>query len=105
VKFLDEQHQAADIYLHQLDFKFVKDFEVFLRNHKPTDHQKPLANNGVMKHIIRLKKMVNLAMNLQWIDNTTPALILVLPVWFPSEAAHWGLAGGLLPALSDLEAA
>jgi site-specific recombinase XerD len=69
VKFLDEQHQSSDIYLHQLDFKFVKDFEVFLRNHKPKDHQKQINNNGVMKHIIRLKKMVNLAMNLQWIDN------------------------------------
>ena len=69
VKFLDEQHQSSDIYLHQLDFKFVKDFEVYLRNHKPKDHQKQINNNGVMKHIIRLKKMVNLAMNLQWIDN------------------------------------
>jgi integrase len=69
VKFLEEQHNATDIYLHQLDFKFVKDFEVYLRNHKPKDHQKPLNNNGVMKHIIRLKKMVNLALNLQWITN------------------------------------
>ncbi len=69
VKFLDEQHHSFDIYLHQLDFKFVKDFEVYLRNHKPKDHQKQINNNGVMKHIIRLKKMVNLAMNLQWIDN------------------------------------
>ncbi|WP_337993473.1 phage integrase SAM-like domain-containing protein [Mucilaginibacter sp. KACC 22063] len=43
--------------------------EVFLWNHKPKDHQKPLNNNGVMKHIIRLKKMVNLALNLQWINN------------------------------------
>ncbi len=68
VKFLEAQFKATDIYLHQLDYKFVKDFEVFLRNHKPKDHQ-PLNNNGVMKHIIRLKKMVNLAINLQWITN------------------------------------
>lgn len=69
VKFLELQYNASDIYLHQLDYKFVKDFEVFLRNHKPKDHQKPLNNNGVMKHIIRLRKMVNLALNLQWINN------------------------------------
>lgn len=69
IKFLEQQYNASDIYLHQLDYKFVKDFEVFLRNHKPKDHQKPLNNNGVMKHIIRLKKMVNLALNLQWINN------------------------------------
>jgi site-specific recombinase XerD len=69
VKFLEEHYKSSDIYLHELNFKFVKDFEVYLRNHKPKDHQKPMNNNGVMKHIIRLKKMVNLAMNLQWIDN------------------------------------
>lgn len=69
LKFLEAQFNATDIYLHQLDYKFVKDFEVFLRNHKPKDHQQPLNNNGVMKHIIRLKKMVNLALNLQWISN------------------------------------
>jgi site-specific recombinase XerD len=68
VKFLEEHYKSSDIYLHELNFKFVKDFEVYLRNHKPKDHQKQMNNNGVMKHIIRLKKMVNLAMNLQWID-------------------------------------
>jgi hypothetical protein len=62
---LEEHYKVTDIYLRELNYKFVKDFEVYLRNHKPKDHQKPLANNGVMKHIIRLKKMVNLAMNLQ----------------------------------------
>lgn len=69
MKFLEAQFNATDIYLHQLDYKFVKDFEVYLRNHKPKDHQKAMNNNGVMKHIIRLKKMVNLAQNLRWIDN------------------------------------
>jgi site-specific recombinase XerD len=67
-KFLKEKHNSTDIYLHQLDFKFVKDFEVYLRNHQPKDHQKPLNNNGVMKHIIRLRKMINLALNLGWMD-------------------------------------
>lgn len=69
IKFLGEAYKVSDIYLRELNYKFVKDFEVYLRNHKPKDHQKPLNNNGVMKHIIRLKKMVNLAQNLRWIDN------------------------------------
>jgi site-specific recombinase XerD len=69
IKFLDEAYKVSDIYLRELDYKFVKDFEVYLRNHKPKDHQKQINNNGVMKHIIRLKKMVNLAQNLRWIDN------------------------------------
>lgn len=68
VKFLSEAYKISDIYLRELDYKFVKDFELYLRSHKPKDHQKPLRNNGVMKHIIQLKKMVNLARNLAWID-------------------------------------
>ncbi len=43
------------------------DFETFLRNHKPIDHQRPMNNNGVMKHLIRLRKMTNLALKLEWI--------------------------------------
>lgn len=66
-KFLQEKFKAKDLYLHELNYKFVHDFEIFLRNHKPKDHQKPINNNGVMKHIIRLKKMVHLALRLEWI--------------------------------------
>ncbi|HAL82234.1 MAG TPA: integrase [Mucilaginibacter sp.] len=68
IKFLEEKYNSTDIYLHQLDFRFIKDFEVYLRNHKPKGHQKPLKNNGVMKHMVMLKKMVHLSLNLRWID-------------------------------------
>lgn len=66
VTFLQAQHKSTDIYLHELNYKFIQDFETYLRNHKPKDHQKPLNNNGVMKHIIRLKKMVHMAIRLEW---------------------------------------
>jgi len=66
-KFLKEKFNTTDIFLHEIDYKFIKDFEVYLRNHKPKDHQQPLNNNGVMKHIIRVKKMVNLALHLCWV--------------------------------------
>ncbi|MGV3686908.1 MAG: phage integrase SAM-like domain-containing protein [Daejeonella sp.] len=68
VKFIQKQFKAADLYLDELDYKFIYDFETFLRNHKPIDHQKPMNNNGVMKHIIRVKKMVHLAIRLEWIS-------------------------------------
>ena len=68
VKFIKEQFKCSELYLHELDYKFIYDFETYLRNHKPKDHQKPLNNNGVMKHIIRLKKMVHLAIRLEWIS-------------------------------------
>jgi site-specific recombinase XerD len=67
-KFLHEKFRVKDLYLHELNYKFIHDFEIFLRNHKPKDHQKPMNNNGVMKHIIRLKKMVHLALRLEWIQ-------------------------------------
>lgn len=67
VKFIQKQFKSSDLYLHELNFKFIQDFETYLLNHKPKDHQKPLNNNGVMKHFIRLKKMVHLAIRLEWI--------------------------------------
>jgi site-specific recombinase XerD len=67
IKFIEANYNCSDIYLNELNYKFVKDFEVFLRNHKPKENQKPIMNNGVVKHIVRLRKMVNLAVNLHWI--------------------------------------
>jgi hypothetical protein len=35
---------------------------------KRTDHIKPMGNNTVMKHIDRLRKMINLAVKMEWIE-------------------------------------
>jgi site-specific recombinase XerD len=67
-KFLREKRNTTDIRINDIDYKFIIDFETFLRNHKPKDHQKPLNNNGVMKHLIRLRKMTTLALKLTWIS-------------------------------------
>lgn len=67
-KFLKNKYKRNDIYLSELNYKFITDFEYFLRKHKPVDHQKPMGNNTVMKHIERLRKMTNLAVRLEWID-------------------------------------
>lgn len=67
-KFLREKRNTADIRIIDIDYKFIIDFETFLRNHKPIDHQKPMNNNGVMKHLIRLRKMTTLALKLTWIS-------------------------------------
>ncbi|WP_313791566.1 phage integrase SAM-like domain-containing protein [Allomuricauda sp. SCSIO 64092] len=53
--FLKQKHRTTDIYLSELNYKFIIDFERFLR------HQKDMGNNTVMKHIERLRKLVNLA--------------------------------------------
>ena len=66
-KFLKEKIHTSDIFLVQLDYKFITDFDFFLRKHKLTEKQKQLTNNGVMKHIERLRKMVTLSTKLGWL--------------------------------------
>lgn len=67
-KFLREKYYRNDLILSQLTYKFILDFERYLFNYVPKDHQKPLNNNGIMKHIERLRKMINMAVKLDWLS-------------------------------------
>tara|TARA_R110002051_G_scaffold201693_1_gene268471 strand:+ start:6137 stop:7387 length:1251 start_codon:yes stop_codon:yes gene_type:complete len=67
-KFLADELKANDIYLKQLNHRFICDFEIFLRNNKNSKNELTLTNNGVMKHLERLKKIINLACKLEWIS-------------------------------------
>ncbi|MDD7885050.1 site-specific integrase [Flavivirga sp. 57AJ16] len=67
-KFLDNELKVSDIYLKQLNHRFICDFEIFLRNNKNSKNEFTLTNNGVMKHLERFKKMINLACKLEWIS-------------------------------------
>lgn len=66
--FMKQRHNTSDMYLAELTYKFITDFEYFLRNYKPVDYHKPLANNGAMKHIERFHKMINMAVRMEWLD-------------------------------------
>ena len=66
--FLTKKRKTQDVYLSQLTFRFLVDFEKFLRTHTPDDHQKKMENNTIMKHIQRLRKMVTLAYKMEWLD-------------------------------------
>lgn len=67
-EFIQERFNTTDKYLSELTYKFITDFEYFLRNRKPEKGQKKLENNGLMKHLERFCKMVNLAVRLEWLD-------------------------------------
>ncbi|MDB5156147.1 MAG: integrase, partial [Mucilaginibacter sp.] len=67
-EFIKERFRTSDKYLSELSYKFITDFEYYLRNRVPEKGQKPLNNNGLMKHIERFCKMVNLAVRLEWLD-------------------------------------
>lgn len=67
-RFLNERLKVKDIFLSQLQYKFLTDFEMFLRNQKPKGLLRACNNNTVMKHIERLKKMVNMAVQNEWLE-------------------------------------
>lgn len=65
--FLKNKQGKADMYLSELNYQFITEFEFFLRRHAPLQVNRPLTNNGVMKHMERFRKMVTLAAKLEWI--------------------------------------
>ncbi len=67
-RFLKKIIKADDVYLSKLTFSFITRFELFLRKYKPTDHQKPPGNNTIMKHIQRVRKVVSLAVKMEWLE-------------------------------------
>ncbi|MBR8534011.1 site-specific integrase [Carboxylicivirga sediminis] len=66
--FLQKRKKRNDILLKELNYRFITEFEAFLRAHQPTDHQRPLTNNGIMKHMERFRKMINMAVKLEWLE-------------------------------------
>lgn len=67
-KFLRQKYNRSDIFLVELNYKFITNFEHFLRRYQPEDHHLPMGNNTVMKHLERLRKMTNLAIRMGWLE-------------------------------------
>jgi site-specific recombinase XerD len=67
-KFLKERLHLTDISLKDINYKLVTQFEYFLKSFKPLDHHKALSNNGVMKHMERFRKMINVALKNEWME-------------------------------------
>jgi integrase len=67
-RFITKKLKTNDIYLKQLNYGFIIDFEQYLRKGPSLNNAIPLKNNGIMKHLERLKKLMNLALDLEWVD-------------------------------------
>lgn len=67
-KFLLKLYNTTDFYLRELDYHFIIKFEKFLRSYVPKDHQRRMGDNTVMKHIERLRKLINLSFRLGWLE-------------------------------------
>ncbi|MCW3808096.1 phage integrase SAM-like domain-containing protein [Plebeiibacterium marinum] len=65
--FLSSVKKADDVYIEEIDYQFITEFEHYLRSFEPKDHQRPMSHNVVMKHMTRLRKMLNMATKLEWI--------------------------------------
>ena len=67
-KFLKEKLKTSDVHLAELNYKFITRFESFVKGNRLIKNQKPCDQNGTMKHMERLRKMVSLAVKLEWLD-------------------------------------
>lgn len=70
VNFMGKDYDDADIPLQFLEYSFILDFENFLRRpENRLNRNQPLTNNGIMKHMERLDKLMNYAVKLGWIKS------------------------------------
>ncbi len=67
-RYLNNVLNTPDIYLKELNYKFICDFANFLHCYWPKGHPKAMSNNTVMKHIQRFRKIATLGYHLEWMD-------------------------------------
>lgn len=65
-EFLQKEKKVNDLHLNEVNYRFITDFENFLRTYSAKITRKTCGNNGTMKHLERLKKMLNLAVKIGW---------------------------------------
>ena len=61
-EFIEYQYKNSDIYLSQLNHKFITDFEFYLKTIRHCGH------NSTIKYIRNLKKVVRIAISNNWLD-------------------------------------
>ena len=52
-EFITARYRKKDLSLKDVNFKFLSDFENFLRDYQPEKNKKPIGNTGAMTHLIR----------------------------------------------------
>lgn len=66
--FLRHQYTSGDIYLSQINMQFATEFEYYIRN-KPIKECDPCLGNGIAKHVQRFKRIINWAVEIEWLTN------------------------------------
>ena len=65
-EFLTNRFPGGDIYLKQLNYEFISSFELYVRTN-PIHNCDPCTQNGTMKHMERLKRVINWACKMDWL--------------------------------------
>jgi site-specific recombinase XerD len=67
-EFILSVYHSKDFYLPQLNYRFLTDFDHFMRTYKQKDQKRPCGQNTIMKHIERLRKVINMAIRNEWLE-------------------------------------
>jgi integrase/recombinase XerD len=88
VAFCKTKYKAGDVLLKFLTYSFIDELKTYILTHplKPND---PCTNNGCMKHMERLKKMVTWAHEMSFIDKNVFASFKVKKKRYESRRLHW----------------
>ena len=65
--YLLDHYKSDDFFLVDLNYRFITEFEHYIRTYKPKKKRKTCSINGTRKHLERLRKMVNLAVRMEWL--------------------------------------
>ena len=68
LEYIESRYKTTNLFLKELDYKFISGFEMFLRNYISKGNNKPIGNNTIVKHMQRINKMMNIAMKLDWLS-------------------------------------
>lgn len=68
LEYINCKYKTSDVYLENLNYQFIIGFENFLRNYVCKKSLRTIGNNTTIKHIKRLRKMINMAIALEWLN-------------------------------------
>ena len=68
LEYIESRYKTTNLFLKELDYKFISGFELYLRSYISKGNNKPIGNNTIVKHMQRINKMINIAMKLDWLS-------------------------------------
>ena len=88
VAFCKTKYKAGDVLLKFLTYSFIDELKTYILTHplKPND---PCTNNGCMKHMERVKKIITWAHDMNFIDRNVFASFKVKKKRYESKRLHW----------------